>query len=79
MVDKALFLSDLYVVLYDYACSVLGRVEELLVSLKFTLLSSEHQRVGFPHSMGQFLVPAKLQHIPLDEYHNPNHILVALD
>ena len=79
MVDKALFLSDLYVLFYDDACSVLERLEELLVSLKFTLLSSEHQRVGLPHSMSQFLVTAELQHIPLDESHNPNHILVALD
>ena len=38
----------------------------------------EHLHVGFPHRMGEFLVPVELYHESLDEIQYSNEILVTL-
>ena len=38
----------------------------------------EHLHLGFPHRMGEFLVPVELYHESLDEIQHSNKILVTL-
>ena len=79
VVYKAHVLSDWSVILDDDSRGILEALEELLVCLDFMLPSLEHQHVGLPNPVSQFLVPVKLEHDSLDKLQNFNDILVTLN
>ena len=63
----------------DDARGILKELKILLVGFKGMLPALEHLHVGFPHRMGEFLVPVELYHESLDEIQHSNKVLVTLD
>ena len=62
----------------DDARGIFEALKILLVGFKGMLPALEHLHVGFPHCMGEFLIPVELYHESVDDIQHSNKILVSL-